>query len=66
MKDSWNVLDGILVLVSWIDVIITYSPATAPEVLGALKVFRALRTLRPLRLVCVAFERENVFALLLK
>lgn len=49
LKDGWNVLDGILVLCSWIDVIITYSSATAPEVLGALKVFRALRTLRPLR-----------------
>ena len=49
MKDGWNVLDGSLVLVSWIDVIITYSTASAPEVLGALKVFRALRTLRPLR-----------------
>ena len=51
LKDGWNVLDGILVLFSWIDVIITYSSATAPEVLGALKVFRALRTLRPLRFV---------------
>lgn len=51
LKDGWNVLDGILVLFSWIDVIIIYSSATAPEVLGALKVFRALRTLRPLRLV---------------
>ncbi|KAJ7340397.1 Voltage-dependent T-type calcium channel subunit alpha-1G [Desmophyllum pertusum] len=51
LKDSWNVLDGILVLFSWIDVIIAYSPATAPEVLGAFKVFRALRTLRPLRMI---------------
>jgi len=51
LKDGWNVLDGILVLFSWIDVIITYSSAAAPEVLGALKVFRALRTLRPLRFV---------------
>ena len=39
MKDGWNVLDGSLVLVSWIDIIITYSTASAPEVLGALKVF---------------------------
>lgn len=51
LKDGWNVLDGILVLFSWIDVIIIYNSATAPEVLGALKVFRALRTLRPLRFV---------------
>lgn len=51
LKDGWNILDGILVLFSWIDVIITYSPADAPEVLGALKVFRALRTLRPLRMI---------------
>ncbi|CAH3037176.1 unnamed protein product [Porites lobata] len=51
LKDGWNVLDGSLVLVSWIDVIITYSTASAPEVLGALKVFRALRTLRPLRMI---------------
>ena len=56
LKDGWNVLDGILVLFSWIDVIITYSSATAPEVLGALKVFRALRTLRPLRFVSDAYQ----------
>lgn len=55
LKDGWNVLDGILVLCSWIDVIITYSSATAPEVLGALKVFRALRTLRPLRFATDAY-----------
>ena len=55
LKDGWNVLDGSLVLVSLIDVIITYrsiftlSRTSASEVLGTLKVFRALRTLRPLR-----------------
>ena len=50
LKDGWNVLDGSLVLVSLIDVIITYRSSTsASEVLGTLKVFRALRTLRPLR-----------------
>lgn len=51
LKDGWNVLDGSLVLVSWIDIIITYSSTSAPEVLGTLKVFRALRTLRPLRMI---------------
>lgn len=48
-KDGWNVLDFILVMISWIDVIITYSPQASVDVLGTLKVFRALRTLRPLR-----------------
>ncbi|XP_074639691.1 voltage-dependent T-type calcium channel subunit alpha-1H-like isoform X1 [Acropora palmata] len=57
LKDGWNVLDGSLVLVSLIDVIITYrsiftlSRTSASEVLGTLKVFRALRTLRPLRMI---------------
>lgn len=51
LKDGWNVLDFILVLLSWLDVIITYSPQASVDILGTLKVFRALRTLRPLRYV---------------
>ena len=56
LKLGWNVLDFVLVLMSWLDVIITYVPQASVDVLGSLKVFRALRTLRPLRLVKLAIE----------
>ena len=49
LRDGWNVLDGALVVISWLDVIIMSTTSSSPEVLGALRVFRALRTLRPLR-----------------
>ena len=49
LKDGWNKLDFVLVLLSWLDVVITYTPQASVDVLGTLKVFRALRTLRPLR-----------------
>lgn len=52
MRNSWNVMDGFLVLVSWIDVIVSQTTKTESSILGVLRVFRALRTLRPLRLVC--------------
>ncbi|XP_048575597.1 voltage-dependent T-type calcium channel subunit alpha-1G isoform X2 [Nematostella vectensis] len=51
LRDGWDVLDGFLVMVSWIDIIVTYTSHVSPEVLGTLRVFRALRTLRPLRVI---------------
>ncbi|KAK3705212.1 hypothetical protein QZH41_014007 [Actinostola sp. cb2023] len=51
LKDGWNKLDFVLVLLSWLDVVITYTPQASVDVLGTLKVFRALRTLRPLRMI---------------
>ncbi|XP_031551384.1 voltage-dependent T-type calcium channel subunit alpha-1G-like isoform X2 [Actinia tenebrosa] len=51
LKLGWNVLDFVLVLMSWLDVIITHVPDASVDILGSLKVFRALRTLRPLRMI---------------
>lgn len=49
MRSAWNVMDGFLVVVSWIDVIVSQTTETESSILGVLRVFRALRTLRPLR-----------------
>ena len=51
LRSSWNVMDGFLVVVSWIDVIVTLTTDTESSILGVLRVFRALRTLRPLRVI---------------
>ena len=49
MRSAWNVMDGFLVVVSWVDVIVSMTTDTQSSILGVLRVFRALRTLRPLR-----------------
>lgn len=51
LRSTWNVMDGFLVVVSWIDVIVTLTTNTESSILGVLRVFRALRTLRPLRVI---------------
>merc|ERR1711959_742271 len=45
MKDAWNKLDFVIVLISVVSLLITNSS------LKALKALRALRALRPLRLI---------------
>lgn len=49
INSGWNIMDGFLVLVSWIDLIFTVCMEASPEIFGILRVFRLLRTLRPLR-----------------
>ncbi|XP_013915000.1 PREDICTED: voltage-dependent T-type calcium channel subunit alpha-1H-like [Thamnophis sirtalis] len=49
LQSSWNVLDGILVFVSIIDIIVSMASASGAKILGVLRVLRLLRTLRPLR-----------------
>ncbi|XP_058013632.1 voltage-dependent T-type calcium channel subunit alpha-1H [Ahaetulla prasina] len=49
LQSSWNVLDGILVFVSIIDIIVSMASAGGAKILGVLRVLRLLRTLRPLR-----------------
>ena len=56
LRDSWNVLDFIIVIVSIVDVLTTPAPSANVDTLmttdasfGALKALRALRALRPLR-----------------
>ena len=47
MRSAWNVMDGFLVIVSWVDVIVSLTTDTQSSILGVLRVFRALRTHQP-------------------
>ncbi|XP_030839908.1 voltage-dependent T-type calcium channel subunit alpha-1I isoform X5 [Strongylocentrotus purpuratus] len=51
LHSGWNVMDGSLVIVSWIDLLITAVSSSSPEIFSILRVFRLLRTLRPLRVI---------------
>ncbi|CAH6786609.1 Cacna1h [Phodopus roborovskii] len=51
LQSSWNVLDGLLVLVSLVDIIVAMASAGGAKILGVLRVLRLLRTLRPLRVI---------------
>uniref|UniRef100_A0A6Q2ZD49 Ion transport domain-containing protein n=1 Tax=Esox lucius TaxID=8010 RepID=A0A6Q2ZD49_ESOLU len=51
LKSSWNVLDGILVLVSLVDILVSLASTGGNRILGILRVLRLLRTLRPLRVI---------------
>lgn len=49
LKSGWNVMDGFLVGISLVDILISLSADSSPRIFGILRVFRLLRTLRPLR-----------------
>lgn len=51
LRSSWNVLDGLLVLISIIDILVSMVSDSGTKILGMLRVLRLLRTLRPLRRV---------------
>ncbi|KAM8841779.1 voltage-dependent T-type calcium channel subunit alpha-1H-like [Synchiropus picturatus] len=51
LESSWNVLDGLLVLVSLVDILVSVASAGGNRILGILRVLRLLRTLRPLRVI---------------
>jgi len=52
LRSGWNVMDGTLVAVSFLDVFISLTtPHGQRNSFGILRVFRLLRTLRPLRRV---------------
>ena len=51
LRTGWNVMDGFLVVISLIDIVISFIADSSPRIFGILRVFRLLRTLRPLRLV---------------
>jgi len=54
LHSSWNIMDGSLVMLSLFDVGVSLSAAQGQRhSLGILRVFRLLRTLRPLRSVFV-------------
>lgn len=49
LQSSWNVLDGLLVFVSLVDILVSLAYTGGNRILGILRVLRLLRTLRPLR-----------------
>ncbi|KAF5906341.1 voltage-dependent T-type calcium channel subunit alpha-1G isoform X7, partial [Clarias magur] len=51
LKSSWNILDGMLVLISVIDILVSLISNSGTKILGMLRVLRLLRTLRPLRVI---------------
>uniref|UniRef100_A0A2K5IJG6 Ion transport domain-containing protein n=1 Tax=Colobus angolensis palliatus TaxID=336983 RepID=A0A2K5IJG6_COLAP len=46
LQSSWNLLDGLLVLVSLVDIVVAMASAGGAKILGVLRVLRLLRTLR--------------------
>ncbi|XP_062868964.1 voltage-dependent T-type calcium channel subunit alpha-1H [Trichomycterus rosablanca] len=51
LRSTWNLLDGMLVFVSLIDVLVFLVSAGGNKIFGILRVLRLLRTLRPLRVI---------------
>ncbi|XP_066517733.1 voltage-dependent T-type calcium channel subunit alpha-1H isoform X3 [Hoplias malabaricus] len=51
LQSSWNVLDGLLVFVSILDILVLLASSGGNRILGILRVLRLLRTLRPLRVI---------------
>ncbi|XP_062382277.1 voltage-dependent T-type calcium channel subunit alpha-1G [Sardina pilchardus] len=51
LKSTWNILDGLLVMISVIDILVTLISNSGTKILGMLRVLRLLRTLRPLRVI---------------
>ncbi|KAF3687867.1 Voltage-dependent T-type calcium channel subunit alpha-1H [Channa argus] len=51
LQSSWNILDGLLVFVSLVDILVSIASAGGNRIFGILRVLRLLRTLRPLRVI---------------
>ncbi|KAM9494665.1 voltage-dependent T-type calcium channel subunit alpha-1H isoform 2-T2 [Clarias gariepinus] len=51
LQSTWNVLDGVLVSVSLIDILVSMASTGGNKIFGILRVLRLLRTLRPLRVI---------------
>ncbi|GAA6099121.1 voltage-dependent T-type calcium channel subunit alpha-1H isoform X2 [Tachysurus ichikawai] len=51
LQSTWNVLDGMLVFVSLIDILVSLASTGGNKIFGILRVLRLLRTLRPLRVI---------------
>ena len=50
-KSGWNIMDGTLVGVSLLDLFLSFIAQRSPRIFGMLRVFRLLRSLRPLRVI---------------
>lgn len=48
---GWNIMDGSLVIISIIDLLMGLLSESSPRIFGILRVFRLLRSLRPLRVI---------------
>lgn len=48
---GWNIMDGLLVSVSIVDILMSLLSSGSPRIFGILRVFRLLRSLRPLRVI---------------
>ena len=51
LRSGWNIMDGFLVFISLLDLTISLTASTSPRIFGILRVFRLLRTLKPLRVI---------------
>ncbi|GIY52432.1 voltage-dependent T-type calcium channel subunit alpha-1I [Caerostris darwini] len=50
-KSGWNMMDGTVVIISLVDVLLSFVADGSPKIFGMLRVFRLLRSLRPLRVI---------------
>ncbi|KAF8793170.1 Voltage-dependent T-type calcium channel subunit like protein [Argiope bruennichi] len=50
-KSGWNIMDGFVVGISLVDVLLSFVADSSPKIFGILRVFRLLRSLRPLRVI---------------
>ncbi|XP_054719182.1 voltage-dependent T-type calcium channel subunit alpha-1H-like, partial [Uloborus diversus] len=50
-KSGWNIMDGFVVGISLVDVLLSVVAESSPRIFGILRVFRLLRSLRPLRVI---------------
>ncbi|XP_053680471.1 voltage-dependent T-type calcium channel subunit alpha-1G [Anopheles nili] len=48
---GWNIMDGVLVIISIVDLLMSLISESSPRIFGILRVFRLLRSLRPLRVI---------------
>lgn len=51
LTSGWNIMDCFLVVISLVDVAVSLTARSSPKIFGILRVFRLLRTLRPLRMI---------------
>lgn len=51
LRSGWNIMDACLVVVSTVDIALSFTAQASPKIFGILRVFRLLRTLRPLRVI---------------
>ncbi|KAF6199055.1 hypothetical protein GE061_007080 [Apolygus lucorum] len=50
-SSGWNIMDGLLVVISIVDLLMSLLSESSPRIFGILRVFRLLRSLRPLRVI---------------